>query len=201
MARKYGSRPVSKATDVFLSIPPKCQDSKHSPHSGNNVFSNHQNMSYLSASTVKLTPTPPLLHTRGIEWLKLIRPHDATYLGQIITQIQRLSFTTRSKVSKWHTWSTGPCGIGRMVPGRPCTSHTLLLYTFFSDELTNTLTSSHSSPPRSHPTSFCCLATPLHWRKKKRFIVFLPFTAAVSRSLPLKGKKQHGWFLGAVIFV
>lgn len=124
MARKYGSRPVSKATDVFLSIPPKCQDSKHSPHSGNNVFSNHQNMSYLSASTVKLPPPQPPLHTRGIEWLKLIRPHDATYLGQIIAQIQRLSFATRSKVTKWHAWSTGPCGIGRMVPGRPCTSHT-----------------------------------------------------------------------------
>lgn len=89
-------------------------------------------------------PPQPPQHTRGIEWLKLIRPHDATYVGQIIAQIQRLSLaTTGSKVSKWHTWSTGPCGIRRMVPGRFCTSHTHTYCTHFF--LRNSQI--HSPPP------------------------------------------------------
>lgn len=50
-------------------------------------------------------------------------------------------------------------------------THTLTVH-IFSEELTNTLTSSHSCPSRSHPTSFCCLATPLHWRKKKALHCF-----------------------------
>lgn len=63
------------------------------------------------------------------------------------------------------TCSTGACGITDMwfqiLPQPP----THLTWTFFwwNHKFTSSF---YPSPPSSHPTSLCCLATPLHWRTK-----------------------------------
>lgn len=67
MVRKSGSKFVSKATDVFHSIQSRHNDSKHSQQSEKNVFSNHQNMSYL-ASSIHKTPTSCSTHGGWRDW-------------------------------------------------------------------------------------------------------------------------------------
>lgn len=150
MARKYGSRPVSKATDVFLSIPPNWEDSKHSPHSENNVFSNHQNVSHLSASTVTPPPPNPRCTHGGLS--------DWSWLGHMMLHIwDRLSL--KSNVLALPLQAKSQSGIHgaqarvgldvwfQVVPAPPKHTHTVHIFFWWTHKYTHLLPLLPSSLP------------------------------------------------------
>lgn len=201
MARKYGSRPVSKATDVFLSIPPKCQDPKHSPHSGNNVFSNHQNMSYLSASTVKLPPPNPRCTHGGLS--------DWSWLGHMMLHIwDRLSLRSNvwalpleAKSQSGMHGAQAHVGLDvwfQVVPAPP--THTITVHIFFW--WTHKYTHLFPFLPSSRPSNVILLPGNTSSLEGKKTLHCFPAIHSSYLKVPAsKGKKQHCWFLGAVIFV
>lgn len=136
----------------------------------------------LSRSTLKLTSIPGLKCS-----LKDMMPESGTDLREDPSSwpsiLETTMYSQAHTIQKHKVFQT--CDLKVLKDRSPPPEHHLrvLLYIFY-----HTPTSAHPSSRR--PPGFCAtscsryLATPLHWRMKKRFIVLLPFTAAVSRSLP-----------------
>lgn len=136
----------------------------------------------LYLSTLKLTSIPGLKCS-----LKDMMPESGTDLREDPSSwpsiLETTSHSQAHTIQKHKVFQT--CGLKVLKDRSPPPERRLRVLLYISY---HTPTGAHPSsrrPPGFRATS-CSryLATPLHWRMKKRLIVLLPFTAAVSRSLP-----------------
>lgn len=97
---------------------------------------------------------------------ELIKPHDTTFLGQISSEICCLGFATRSKAPQSSMEHRRMWDYQCEVPEPPSTSYTLNMHIFLMKPQIHSPPPSIPPLPAPHPTSLCCLATPLYWRTK-----------------------------------